>query len=125
MKILCWNVQGAKKFQLQQEVGFINRTIKSDILILLETMVNMHNAVLIVKRLGFQNYSTIPPQDHVGGMWLPWNADNGVVNIIAKEARIIHCTVFDKINSNQCMLSAIYAPAQEHEKMFLGITSSI
>ena len=49
MKILCWNVQGAKKFQLRLEVGFINRIIRPDILILLEIMVNEQNAELIIR----------------------------------------------------------------------------
>ena len=40
MKVVCWNVQGAKKPQLRVEVGFINRTIRPNILILLENMVN-------------------------------------------------------------------------------------
>ena len=43
MKVICWNVQSAKKYQLQQEVAFINRTIKLDILFLLETMVREQN----------------------------------------------------------------------------------
>ena len=32
-------------------MGFINRTIRPDILILLETMVNAHNVELIVRNL--------------------------------------------------------------------------
>ena len=61
MKIICWNNQGAKKSQLRHEVGFINRTIKPDILILLETLVNYQNTDLIIKQLGYSYYSTIPP----------------------------------------------------------------
>jgi len=37
MKVICWDVQGSKKAQLHHKVGFINRTIKLDILNLLET----------------------------------------------------------------------------------------
>jgi len=53
MRVVCWNVQGAKKPQLCLEVGFINRTIRPDILILLETMVNEHNADIINSNFGF------------------------------------------------------------------------
>jgi len=48
MKVVYWNVQGAKKPQLRLEVGFINRTIRLDILILLATMVNEHNGDMII-----------------------------------------------------------------------------
>jgi len=68
MKIICWNVQGAKKSQLRHEVKFINRTIKPDILILLETLVNCQNSSLIIRQLGFQHSSTIPPVNHKGGI---------------------------------------------------------
>ena len=88
MKIICWNVQGAKKPQLRQEVGFINRTIKPDILILLETLVNCQNSNLIIKQLGYQFSSTIPPVNHMGGIWLLWNDVNADVSILAKESMI-------------------------------------
>ena len=70
MKITSWNVQGAKQSHFQQEVGFINRTIKPDILVLLETMVNECNATHIIKTLGYQIYDTIPPKSHARGIWL-------------------------------------------------------
>ena len=101
MKILSWNVQGAKKSHFQQEVGFINRTIKPDILILLETMVNECNAAHIVKSLGYQFYETISPHNHAGGIWLLWNTDDVEVNVIAKEARALHCLVYEKSSSKQ------------------------
>ena len=65
MKIVCWNVQGAKKSQLRLEVRFINRTIKLDILILLETMVNDQNADSIIRNLGFSHYNMIPAKNIV------------------------------------------------------------
>ena len=61
MKVICWNVQGTKKAQLSYEVQFINLTIKLDILILLETMVNDPNAEIISRRFGYHHFATIPP----------------------------------------------------------------
>jgi len=54
MKIIYWNVQGAKKSELQHELGFINRTIKPNILLLLEPMFNQQNTDLIANKLGYQ-----------------------------------------------------------------------
>jgi len=80
-------------------VGFINRTIKPDILVLLETMVNECNASRIVPSLGYQYYDTIPPTNHAGGTWLLWNTENVEVNIITKESKALYCLVHEKSTS--------------------------
>ena len=116
MKIVCWNVQGAKKSQLQLEIGFINRTIKPDILILLETMVNDQHAGLIRRNLGFSHYDMIPTENHCGGIWCLWNPINVEVSILAKESRAAHCLIKDSVNNKQCLLTAVYTPAQERDK---------
>jgi len=116
MKIICWIVQGAKKSQLRHEVGLINRIIKPDILILLETLVNCQNSDLIIKQLGYQYFSTIPLVNHMGGIWLLWNNANVDVSIIVKEPRIMHCLVHDKLTANERLLSAVYAPVRENQK---------
>jgi len=59
MKIIIWNVHGAKKVELQHEVGFINRTINPDILLLTETMVNEENTQRIILTLGFPKFEFI------------------------------------------------------------------
>jgi len=40
MKIVSWNVQGIKKLQALQELLFLIRTYKPDIICILETMVS-------------------------------------------------------------------------------------
>jgi len=116
MKIVCWNVQGARKSQLRLEVGFINRIIKPDILILLETMVNEQDANLIITNLGFSHYDTIPTENHCGGIWCLWNPINVDVSILVKESRAIHCQIKDNVKNKQCLLTAVYALAQERHK---------
>jgi len=116
MKIFCWNVQGAKKSQSRLEVGFINRTITLDILILLETMVNEQNADLIVRKLGLSHYNMIPTFNHCGGIRCLWNPINIDVSILAKESRAIDCHIKDNLNNKQCILIAVYAPTQERDK---------
>jgi len=70
MKIIILNVRGAKKAQLQLEVGFINRTINPEILFLTETMVNEHNTQRIIRTLRFRNFDFILPHNHVDGIWI-------------------------------------------------------
>jgi len=95
-------------------MGFINRTIKLAILILLEIMVNKYNADLIIQSLGFTNYAKIPIDNHCGGIWCLWNLVNVNVTIMATES--IHCHVVDNVNNKQCMLTAIYTPARSGDK---------
>jgi len=116
MKVVCWNVQGAKKPQLRLEVRFINRTIKPGILILLKTMVNAQNADLIIRTLGFSHYERIPTDNHCGGIWCLWNPVNVDITIITKDSRAIHCHVTDNGNNMHCMLTAIYALARSGDK---------
>jgi len=52
----------------------------------------------------------------MGGIWLLWNDENVEVSIIAKEPRIMHCLVLDKLTAKECLISAVYAPAQESRK---------
>ena len=111
MKIVCWNVLGAKKSQLHLEVGFINRTIRLDILILLATMVNDHNAEIIAINLGFSNFDTIPLENRPGGLWCLCNTNNVEVTMVSKESSAIQCHILDKCNGKQCVLSVVYAPA--------------
>ena len=37
MKVISWNIQGAKKDQIREEVKFLTKTEKHDVLFLLET----------------------------------------------------------------------------------------
>ena len=111
MKIIIWNVQRAKKAQLQLEVRFINRIINLDILFVTETMVNDLNTQRIIRTLGFRNFGFILPNNHVGGIWVLWKDDNVVLDIIAEEHRAIHCSVLEKSSNKQFIVTAAYVPA--------------
>ena len=78
-------------------------------------MVDEHNTKLIFRKLGFSNFGTIPPENHVGGIWCLCNT-NVDVTILGKESRTTHCHILDKCNGQQCILSVIYMPAQERDK---------
>jgi len=65
MKIICWNVQGVKKMQVIQEVKFLIRTQKADMLFLLETMVNESNIKKILPLMDFSHYDYVSPVNQV------------------------------------------------------------
>jgi len=80
-------------------------------------MINEQNTNLIIHTLGFFRYESIPPENHCGGICCLWNLVYIDVTIIAKESQAIHCYIVDNTNSKQCMSTAIYASAQNQDKL--------
>ena len=85
-----------------------------------------NNEERIIQTLEYQHFSTIPRFNHVEGIWLLWNNENVEVTILVKENRLIHFLVLDKITTNQCEMSTVYAPAQQrHKNDFFGSISKV
>ena len=116
MKILTWNVQGAKKEHFLEEIRLIQKTHQPDLMFLLETMVSKANTKRLISRFGFQCYDYVNPINHSGGIWVLWNNTNIKANILLKEDRAIHMLVFEYFTQNFSILSGIYAPAQASAK---------
>ena len=51
MKVISWNVQGAKKVQVLQALKVLSRIYKPDVLFLSETMVNEENIVRLMTNM--------------------------------------------------------------------------
>jgi len=116
MKILAWNVRGAKKRQISEEIRLIQKTHQPDLLFLLETMVTEENTKRIIPHLGFQYHDFSNPINHSGGIWVLWNNTNIRANVLIKEDRAIHMLVFEYSSQKFSIISGIYALAQSSEK---------
>ena len=116
MKVICWNVQGAKKAQVLKEVKFLKRMQNPDIIFLLETLTNDLNSQCIIQRMGFQNSDFVLPINHSGGIWVLWNNDLLHAAVLNKEPRAIHILVHDLILNKNSIVSGMYGPAQEKDK---------
>jgi len=116
MKILAWNVQGAKKRQISEEIRFIQKAHQPDLLFLLETKVTEENTKRLIPHLGFQCHDFSNPINHSGGIWVLWNNTNIRANVLLKEDRAIHMLVFEYSSQKFSILYGIYAPAQASEK---------
>jgi len=68
MKIICWNVRGAKKAQVLEEVKFLKRIHNPNIVFLLETLTNDSNSHRVIQKMGFQNFDFVLPSNHTGGL---------------------------------------------------------
>jgi len=70
MKILAWNVQGAKKRQLREEIRYLQKFQQPDLLFLIKTMTSKETAKQILPQLGFDHYDFTLPVNHSGGIWV-------------------------------------------------------
>ena len=70
MKILSWNIQGGKKLHALGELIYVKNKVHSDILFILETLLNAHNRRKILKALHFDKMLIIDPVNHCGGIWV-------------------------------------------------------
>ena len=97
MCIISWNVQGTKKTQVLQEIAFLKRTHKPQIMFLLETLVNKKNILDILPKMGFEHFYYVEPINHSGGLVVLW--DNGIIHasVLNKEQRAIHMLVYDTV----------------------------
>ena len=95
MKVISWNVQGAKKVQVLQELKLLSRIHKPDVLFLLETMVNEENIARLLPTLGYDQYDYVLPVNHSGGIAVLWNNGQIYTSVLFKETRAIHLLIHD------------------------------
>ena len=79
-------------------------------------MASAETATRLLPQLGFDHYDFILPVNHSGGIWVLWNQQNILANVLFKEDRAIHLLVFDIIRQKLSIISGIYAPAQPSQK---------
>jgi len=116
MRIISWNVQGTKKTQVLQEIFFLKRKHKPQIMFLLETLVNKKNILDILPKMSFEHFEYVEPANHSGGLAVLW--DNGVLHtsVLKKEQRAIHILVYDTVKKCNPIISGVYAPPQTQDK---------
>ena len=85
MKILAWNVQGAKKQQIREEIRYLQKSQQPDLIFLIETMASEDATNRILPQLGFDHYDYTLPVNHSGGIWVLWSKRNILANVLLKE----------------------------------------
>jgi len=118
MKIISWNAQGMKKTKNQalQEILFLKRMHKPNIMFILETMVSSTNIRLILPKTGFEHFDYMDPVSHSGGIAVLWNNDSIHASILRKDQQAIHVLIHDTGNNQNVIVSGVYAPAQFRDK---------
>ena len=116
MIIISWNTQGAKKLQVVQEVQFLSKMFKADMIFLLETMVNDKNKLKILPQMGFEHFEYVAPTNHSGGIAVLWKNGKTHISPILKESRAIHMLVHDPERASNSIIYGVCALAQAIDK---------
>jgi len=74
-----------EKWQVIQEVKFLTRTRRPDMIFLLETMVNEKNTKIILSLMGYDHFDYVLPINHSGGLAVLWNEGNIHASVLVKE----------------------------------------
>ncbi|KAL5539622.1 hypothetical protein UlMin_042308 [Ulmus minor] len=82
MKLVVWNVQGIGNPWTSNSLLSLVKTYNHDVLFLLETKLEKHNALLLRKKLGFFDYFTVSRVGLSGGLMFLWK-ENCVVNVFS------------------------------------------
>jgi len=81
MKILAWNVQGAKRQQIREEIRYLQKSLQPDLIFLIETMASEETTNRILPQLGFDHYDYTLPVNHSGSIWVLWSKRNILANV--------------------------------------------
>ena len=69
----------------------------------------------LISKFGFDHYDFVNLVNHSGGMWVLWNNDNIMANIMIKQHRFIHMLILDTNIQKLVTISSIYAPTKKDE----------
>ena len=116
MKVISMNIQGGKKKEVA-ELIYLKSKFKPDIMFVLETLTSARHNSTIPRALPFKNKIVINPTNHCGGLWVLWNNDNIVLNNKETTNRCVLLNITHKVSNTNVLISGLYAPAQERDKL--------
>lgn len=82
IKIMMWNVQGARKLAFMATFKEIVRINKPNVVALVETHLSGKKAQRVCDRIGFSDQTRVEAQGFSGGIWLFWRREEVTVNPI-------------------------------------------
>lgn len=92
-RIIVWNCRGAGSDAFGRAVKMMCKDSHPDVLVLLETRVEVGRAVGLSKKLGFDKYYTVAGDGYAGGIWLMWKSSNVDIGIIEDHYQFCHTSI--------------------------------
>lgn len=122
MKIAYWNVRGAMKKNLGENISSFSKLYDINIMAISETKSDNIHYNKTNQFFGFQNYDFTPCVGKSGGIWLLWNSTNIKITILLKEVRFISVLVKDTSTNIEFCCIFTYAPPKQTSNTNFGKT---
>ncbi|KAI8021640.1 hypothetical protein LOK49_LG03G03414 [Camellia lanceoleosa] len=108
MDMLFWNCRGAGNNKFRRTLKDLITMHKPDLLVLMETKVDLSSMGMFFNSLGYSASSHVDPIGRSGGIWMLWNINNVNVRVSKANSQMILATI-SKQNYPDWMLAAVYA----------------
>ncbi|KAI9118699.1 hypothetical protein K1719_010144 [Acacia pycnantha] len=101
---------GAKAFQ----TWWLTPHLKVDVAVILEPRISGSLARSLIKNWGFKFSEKVEAVGFSGGIWILWNLEDLVVDVLEKDDQFIHCRWF--LNGKSMLFTAVYANPCEQRR---------
>lgn len=108
MDLLIWNCRGAGNDRFRRNLSELVQMHKSDMLILMETKVELNSMGMFFNNLGYTASTHVDPIGRSGGIWLLWIPSQVNVRVNEASSQMITATI-SRQEYLEWVLSAIYA----------------
>ena len=113
LKLLVWNVRGAKSGEFLNNMFEYIRIHKQSIVVLLETPISGDKADEVCHKLSFQGRFRVEAQGFTGGIWLLRDVVHVQLNLIKSHIQFVTMEV-NRRGLQPCLFTTIYASPLRH-----------
>ncbi|KAH7867325.1 hypothetical protein Vadar_031984 [Vaccinium darrowii] len=114
-----WNCRGASNPHFRWNFVELVRDHKRLMVILTETRIGGSRVETICQSLGFTNFYIVDSVGFAGGIWLLWNEDNIICDVLHSIEQEIHACIQVSPHTSPWLISAIYASPHFARRKFL------
>lgn len=93
MDLLFWNYRGTGNCVFKRNFKDLMKNQKPDIVVLMETKVELGTMGMFFHRLGLTSSIHVDPIGRSGGIWLPWNPNQATVRVSQANSQVITATI--------------------------------
>ncbi|KAI8024910.1 hypothetical protein LOK49_LG02G03969 [Camellia lanceoleosa] len=124
MDILLWNCRGAGNDRFKRNLRDIVRLHRPNMIILLETKVELSTMGMFFNQLGFMASTHVDPVGRSGGIWMLWDPSQANVRVTEANSQMITTTI-SRQDYPSWVLSAVYASpnSRMRDELWEGLKS--
>ncbi|KAI9125699.1 hypothetical protein K1719_003117 [Acacia pycnantha] len=111
INILVWNSRGAASKGFAAVLRDLKHRHRLDVVVILEPRVSGCAADRIIKNWGFKQSVRREAEGFSGGIWILWNLEELVVDVILLDEQFIHCNLC--LEGKKMAFTAVYASPNE------------